>query len=172
MSIWQRADAWGDIGETKSQAGYRTIPLPQLVVNALKEWRLARPKGKLDLVFPNGKGKVESHQNIVKRDWHFLQLAAGVSVPLLDDDGKPVIGEVKQPVMRAKYPGLHALRHFYCSWCAARPQDGGLGLPLKTVQVRMDHSTLAMTADTYGHPFPSQDDAELLAAGEAALMRS
>jgi hypothetical protein len=90
----------------------------------------------------------------------------------LDDDGKPVIGEDKQPVMRAKYPGLHALRHFYCSWCAARPQDGGLGLPLKTVQVRMGHSTLAMTADTYGHLFPSQDEAELLAAGEAALMRA
>jgi len=41
---------------------------------------------------------------------------------------------------------------------------------LKTVQARMGHSTLAMTADTYGHPFPSQDDAEVLAAGERALM--
>ena len=75
-------------------------------------------------------------------------------------------------MIRAKYPGLHALRHFFASWCAARPQDGGLGLPLKTVQVRMGHSTLAMTADTYGHLFPSQDDAEVLAAGEAALMRA
>jgi hypothetical protein len=27
-----------------------------------------------------------------------------------------------------------------------------------------------MTADTYGHLFPSQDDAEVLAAGERALM--
>jgi integrase len=36
----------------------------------------------------------------------------------------------------------------------------------------MGHSTLAMTADTYGHQFPSQDDAEVLAAGEAALMRA
>jgi hypothetical protein len=50
--------------------------------------------------------------------------------------------------------------------CSAGTQDGGLGLPLKTVQVRMGQSTLAMTADTYGQLFPSQDDAEVLAAGE------
>ena len=172
VSVWQRADAWGDIGKTKSQAGYRTIPVPQLVVHALKGWKLACPKGKLDLVFPNGKGNVESHQNIVQRHWHPLQIAAKVSVPRLDTGGKPVLDDDGKPVMRAKYSGLHALRHFYCSWCAARPQDGGLGLPLKTVQVRMGHSTLAMTADRYGHLFPSQDDAEVLAAGEAALMRA
>jgi integrase len=81
-----------------------------------------------------------------------------------DDEGKQV------PVMAAKYTGLHCLRHFYASWCAARVQDGGLGLPLKTVQTRMGHSTLAMTADTYGHLFPSTDDAEVLAAGDRALM--
>jgi integrase len=34
----------------------------------------------------------------------------------------------------------------------------------------MGHSTLAMTADTYGHLLPSQDDAEVLAAGERAPM--
>src|SRR5262245_34226468 len=36
---------------------------------------------------------------------------------------------------------------FFARWWAARPQVDGLGLPLKTVQVRMGHSTLAMTAD-------------------------
>jgi hypothetical protein len=34
----------------------------------------------------------------------------------------------------------------------------------------MERSTLAMTADRYGHPFPSTDDADVLAAGERALM--
>jgi integrase len=47
---------------------------------------------------------------------------------------------------------------------------GGLGLPLKTEQVRMGHSTLAMTADRYGHVFPATDDAAVLAAGERLLM--
>ena len=35
---------------------------------------------------------------------------------------------------KAKYPGLHALRHFYASWCINRRVDGGLELPLKLVQ--------------------------------------
>jgi len=106
-----------------------------------------------------GTGEVGSHSNILQRHWHPLQLAAGVTVRTIDDKGNPM--------MRPKYSGLHALRHFFCSWCAARPQDGGLGLPLKTVQFRMGHSTLAMTADRYGHLFPSQDDTEVLAAESA-----
>ena len=112
-----------------------------------------------------------------------LQIAAGVSVPALDkegnpvmtvdEEGKPILDKAGKPVpvMAAKYGRkLHSLRHFFASWCAARVQDGGLGLPLKTVQVRMGHSSLQMTADTYGHLFPSTDDAEVLAAGERALM--
>ena len=31
-----------------------------MVVNALREWKLACPKGGLDLVFPNSRGRVES----------------------------------------------------------------------------------------------------------------
>jgi integrase len=174
-----------------------------MVVNTLREWRLACPRretGKKDAagkpimelhyVFPNAKGHVQEHENIVRRHWWPLQIAAGLATrkvykrgpkkgeplmaPLVDDEGKPVIGNDGNPMMQevitGKYSGLHCLRHFYASWCAARPQDGGLGLPLKTVQVRMGHSTLAMTADTYGHLFPSTDDAEVLAAGERALM--
>jgi integrase len=196
ITVRQRADAWGGIDQPKSEAGHRTVPVPALlVVNALKEWKLAcplrntgrkdpdgEPIKELHYVFPTGQGRVESHSNLVQRHWWPLQLAAGVSVPVLDDDGTPIMKTDKNgkplldeagkpiPVMAPKYKGLHALRHFFCSWCAARPQDGGLGLPLKTVQVRMGHSTLAMTADRYGHLFPSQDDAEVLAAGERALM--
>ena len=85
---------------------------------------------------------------------------------LLEDNGKPV------PVMAAKYGRrLHALRHFYASWCVRHVRrTAGLGLPLKTVQHRLGHSSLAMTSDTYGHLFPSTDDLEVLAAGERALM--
>ena len=157
--------------------------MPPLVVNTLKEWKVACPRRDTDkkdangepikelhFVFPNGNGNVELLPNIRRRHWHPLQIAAGVAVPAVNDEGKPVVDENGKAVMRAKYPGLHALRHFFCSWCAARREDGGLGLPLKTVQVRMGHSTLAMTADSYGHLFPSQDDAEVLAAGERALM--
>ena len=43
---------------------------------------------------------------------------------------------------KAKYPGLHALRHFYASWCINRRANGGLELPLKLVQARLGHSTV------------------------------
>jgi integrase len=176
LTVRQRADRWGVMGEPKSAAGRRTIPLPPSVVTALKEWKLACPlyrerkdgPGKLWLVFPNSVGKTFELSHITARHYWPLLIAAGVAVPRappeLDGDGKPA--------MAAKYPGLHCLRHFFCSWCAAPVKDGGLGLPLKTVQVRMGHSKLAITADRYGHLFPSTDDAELLAAGEKALLGS
>jgi hypothetical protein len=71
---------------------------------------------------------------------------------------------------KAKYTGLHALRHFYASWCINRKEDGGLGRPLKVVQHRLGHSSIQMTADVYGHLFPSGDDGAELAAAQKALL--
>ena len=55
-------------------------------------------------------------------------------------------------------PGLHALRHFYASWCINRRADGGLELPAKVVQERLGHSSIMMTMDVYGHLFPRGDN--------------
>ena len=48
----------------------------------------------------------------------------------------------------AKYTGLHPYRHFYASWLINRKADGGLELPIKTVQQRLGHSSIVMTSDT------------------------
>jgi integrase len=72
--------------------------------------------------------------------------------------------------MQAKYTGLHALRHFYASWCINRKVDGGLELPAKVVQERLGHSSITVTLDTYGHLFPRGDDQAELAAAEKALL--
>ncbi|ACM27530.1 tyrosine-type recombinase/integrase [Rhizobium rhizogenes] len=181
ITVNQRADEFGEIGRPKSEAGERRIPIPPIVVNALKEWKLAynRPmigkdgEGKpiledarlAHLIFANGAGKVESHANIINRGLVPAMIAAGVTIDTgaKDEDGNPIL--------KAKYTGLHALRHFYASWLINRPQDGGLGLPLKMVQERMGHASITMTADTYGHLFPKLDHADELAAAEAALLR-
>jgi hypothetical protein len=134
----------------KSEAGERTVPLPPMVVSALREWKLACPKGPLGLVFPNGAGKVENQGNIVNRGWVPVQIAAGVCNVVKDADGKVVLDDKGEPVKQAKYTGLHALRHFFASWCINRKVDGGLELPGKVVQERLGHSTIAMTMDTYG----------------------
>lgn len=175
ISVHQRADDFGEIGPTKSSAGERTIPVPPIVVNVLKEWKLGCPRrsitdndgqpGKeLHYVFPTGTGNIESRSNIIKRGYLPTQLAAGVSVDTGEKDDKG------KAIMAAKYGGLHALRHFYASWSINRPQDGGLGLPAKVVQERLGHSSIVMTMDTYGHLFPRGDDADEMAAAEKALL--
>ena len=153
LRVRQRADRYNTIGEPKSDAGERTVPIPPMVVAALREWKLACPKNRLDLAFPNPKGGVARRNLIVERGLKPAQVAAGV----VDQHG------------RAKYPGLHSLRHFYASWCVNRVADGGLELPLKVVQARLGHASVQMTADIYGHLFPRGDDGTELAAAERKL---
>jgi len=154
LHVRQRADRYGQIGRPKSEAGERTVPLPPMLISALREHRLACGKNSLDLVFANSRSGIEHRNTIVDHGFHPTQVAAGVA----DRDG------------RAKYKGLHALRHFYASWCINRRADGGLELPLKVVQARLGHASIQMTADTYGHLFPRGDDGAELAAAEKAFL--
>jgi integrase len=73
LHVRVRADRYNDFGAPKSESGERTVPLSPMVLNTVKEWKLACPKGPLNLVFPNGRAKVESHSNIINRAWLPLQ---------------------------------------------------------------------------------------------------
>ena len=152
LHVRQRADRYNKIGAPKSHSGERTIPLGPMVVNTLREWRLACPKGNLDLVFPTATAHIEHHSNVLR-----ALAPVMVGVGLTDKDGKP------------KY-ALHAFRHFYASWCINRRADGGLELPLKMVQERLGHASVNLTADVYGHLFPRGDDGAELAAAERVLV--
>jgi integrase len=154
LHVRQRVDQYGNFGAPKSESGERVIPLPPIVANTLREWKLACPKSTYDLVFPTGKGTPGNHANLVNRGLGPVQIAAGV----IDAAGK------------AKYSGLHALRHFYASWCINSTADGGLGLSAKAAQGRLGHSTIAMTLDVYGHLFPNGDDGSELAKAEKSLL--
>jgi integrase len=154
IHVRQRADRFNVIGQPKSESSERTVPLLPMLVTTLRAHRLACPKGKLDLVFPTRRGNVENRRNIAQRGFEPAQIAAGV----VTESGA------------AKYPGLHALRHFYASWCINRRVDGGLELPLKLVQARLGHASITMTADVYGHLFPRGDDRAEMAAAEKAFL--
>ena len=158
IHVRQRADRYNEIGSPKSHAGERSVPMSPMVVNTLKEWKLACPKGDLGLVFPNGAGKIEVLSNIYRRGFGAAQEKCGMVVDTgrKDTDGKPIL--------RPKY-GMHALRHFCASWMIA------LGFPPKRLQSIMGHSSIQMTFDTYGHLFPNaEDDHARLAAGEISLV--
>ena len=116
--VRQRADRYNSIGSPKTDASKRVVPFGKVVANTLKEWKLQCPSG--ELVFPNGKGKIEYHTHIVNRGFIPTQIAADIVIK----DGK------------AKYTGLHALRHFYASLCINSREHGGLGFLPKSVQER------------------------------------
>ena len=153
VHVRQRADRYNAIGNPKSEAGERTIPLGPFVLNMLREWKLKCPASALGLVFPTSRGRIIRHENIVRYAWWPTQIAAGV----VSASGEP------------RYPGLHAVRHFYASWLINRRADGGLELPAKVVQERLGHASITITMDTYGHLFPDGDDGDELATAERAL---
>ena len=132
----QRADRWGTIGSPKSDAGKRTIPLAAIAVNALKEWRLACPKGEKNLVFPNKAGDPESLNTILRQGLAPLQRKLGITA-----------ASKRQP----KY-GMHAFRHAAASLLIAEGWDP------KRIQTMLGHSSIQMTFDIYGHLMKSPDD--------------
>lgn len=156
ISVKQRADQFKEIGPTKSEAGVRTIPVPPVVISALKQHKLKQAPG-VTLVFANPEGQPRSHANIVNKGLKPAMIRGGVTVGTGEE-------------LEAKYTGLHALRHFYASWLINRKEDGGLGLPVKMVQERMGHASIVMTMDTYGHLFPRMDDGTELAQAANILL--
>jgi integrase len=145
LHVRRRVDRFNNFGPPKSKAGTRDIPLGPIVLNVLKRWKLACPKGEADLVFPNGVGNPESHMNILSRMFWPLLVAAKVTRlrEEKDEDGNPI--------EEAKY-SLHALRHA----AAALWIEQGLGP--KRIQTLMGHASIQQTFDQYGYLFEARDD--------------
>jgi integrase len=145
LHVRRRVDRFNNFGPPKSRAGTRDIPLSPIVLNVLKTWRLACPKGELNLVFPNGVGNVESHMNILARVFWPLLIAANVITVREERD------ENGEQIVEAKY-SLHALRH------AAAALWIEQGLSPKRIQTLMGHASIQQTFDQYGYLFESRDD--------------
>jgi len=154
IHVRQRADKGGSIGPPKSKKGKRDIPLPPIVVNALRQWRDECPKRdtglksangepvkELHFVFPNGQGNVESLSNVYDRFWQPLQMKLGLAI---DTGEKDADGN---PIMVHRY-GFHMLRH-----AAASLFIKHLGWKPSRIKDVMGHSSITMTFDLYGHLF-------------------
>lgn len=148
ITVRKRADRYCDMGNTKSKSGRREIPMGPGLANVLKAWRVACPKGDLDLVFPNGVGNVETHSNIYNRIFKPLMLKSGI----VDGEGAPRFS-------------LHAMRHAAASLFIEQ------GWPPKKIQTMLGHSSITMTYDVYGHLFhdPAKD-VDLMGEMERGLL--
>lgn len=113
----------------KTDASRRTIPLPNVVVNALAAHLVSFPVGPEGLVFTNAKGGriVRSRFN---EAWRRAVSAAGLSEEL----------------------DFHDLRHYYASLLIRH------GESVKVVQARLGHASATETLDTYAHLWPDSED--------------
>jgi integrase len=152
LTVAQRADAFNVIGPPKSKAGRRSVPMPPALVAELKRWKLACPIGEVNLAFPNGIGRIETHANLLQRLFGPLQVRAGVTEP--DGAGEPTW----------RY-GFHALRHAAASMWIERGTDP------KRIQTWLGHASIQLTFDTYGHLFEAAaSDASVASAIAAELL--
>lgn len=140
LTVNQRADRWRKIGPVKTDKSERTIPLPTRAIAAITTWMSQAPRSDQDLLFPNGKGKVDFYQNVYRRLWLPLMLLAGLAKKTTKVDGQ---GRAKVAIKPAF--SMHALRHAAVSlWI----EQGAL--PLR-VRQWAGHSSVRFTLDVYGH---------------------
>ncbi|MBL6426559.1 MAG: site-specific integrase [Maritimibacter sp.] len=135
IKVFQRADEYCVIGDPKSRAGVREIPMSPTVLKTLREWQLSSKPNELNLVFPNGVGKVQNYSNIYNR----------VFKPMLVSNG--IVNEAGE----AKF-GIHALRHAAASLFIEQ------GWNPKKIQTLLGHASITMTMDTYGHLFENAEE--------------
>ena len=115
-------------GPPKTRASNRTIPLPQVVVDALATHLAQFPAEPGGLVFRLS-GKPITRSAFGHR-WRDAVAAAGLPAGT----------------------GFHALRHYYASLLIRH------GESVKTVQARLGHASAVETLDTYSHLWPDSDD--------------
>lgn len=140
IHVRRRADAFNTIGEPKSAAGLRAVPMGPYVANMLKHWKLACPNSSMDLVFPNRWGRVRAHTTVLKRRFKPLCRSLGAELR------------------------WHDLRHFAVSLWIEQ------GFSVKEVVTFAGHSSVQMTMDRYGHLFRSPDHQRGMADIEARLL--
>jgi len=126
----------------KSKAGRRSITLPEIAIEALREHRKQllelRLKLGADLLFPNLEGRPLRPSAV---SWEWGRLA--------DRLGEPAIT-------------FHALRHTHASQLIAS------GVDIVTISKRLGHAKPSITLAIYAHMFAA-DDSKAAAAVNAAL---
>lgn len=112
-------DAWYN---TKTETSTRRVDLGPGMLTGLKKWKLACPKSKFNLIFPNTVGNPINHNNLVNR--HF----------------KPALKAAKLPKIR-----FHDLRHTYASLLIEQGEN------IKYIQNQLGHSSPTVTLNVYAH---------------------
>lgn len=119
----------------KTQASYRVVPLPTVVVDALARHLAVFPANDLGFVFTTEPSLPIRRTAFSARVW------------------RPAIKQAGLPVGTR----FHDLRHYYASLLIRH------GESVKVVQARLGHASAAETLDTYSHLWPDSEDQTRLA---------
>ena len=124
----------------------RTVPVPSFVADDLEQHLATRPQDPSAFVFTGPEGGPFRHANFYRRHYKKAVIEAGLD-----------------PRVR-----FHDLRHTAAALMIAE------GAHLLAVKERLGHSSIQVTADRYGHLFPSLEEAltaRLDASFRAAVAR-
>jgi integrase len=113
----------------KTKASYRTVPLPDVVLEAMAAHLATFELGPDGLVFTNDRDEP------IRRT-------------RFSDAWRPTVSRAGLPAGT----GFHALRHYYASLLIRH------GESVKVVQSRLGHASAAETLDTYSHLWPDSED--------------
>ena len=119
-----------EFGPPKTNASVRTIPLPNVVVDALAAHLAEFPVEPDGLLFTTTFGKR------LTRSWF----------------GHAVWSPAREAASLPKGTRFHDLRHYYASLLIRH------GESVKVVQARLGHASAAETLDTYSHLWPDSED--------------
>lgn len=142
----KRIEGGMGIGEPKSEAGRRAISIPARVTALLQAHREKQREdsGNIDLVFANKSGTMICPSHFRRDSWYPLREKAHEH-----EDNKDENGKKKTDFKSLRF---HDLRHTHATLLIMA------GVPLKVVQSRLGHSSIKVTADTYGHLLPGADE--------------
>jgi integrase len=133
------------IGPPKTPASYRTIPLPQVVVDALAAHLATAPAMEVELLDTTIKP-------IPKRRPARLVFVTPAGRPLrrtrFDEQWRVLAAKIDLPDGTT----FHDMRHYYASLLIAH------GEIVKVVQKRLGHKSAVKTLDTYSHLWPDTED--------------
>jgi integrase len=142
----------------KTPASYRTIPLPQIVIDALAAHLAAFPATRVEILDATVKPAPKSRPVA-------LIFTSAAGRPLRRTRFSDVWRRAAATAELGDGVTFHDLRHFYASLLIRH------GESVKVVQKRLGHKSAVETLDTYSHLWPDSED-RTREAVDTALRRS
>lgn len=142
VTIDRQMSAQQLLGPVKTRRSRRVVPMPAVVVEALRAHRKAFPPVVREVGDVDGKTMHRAALVFIRRD----------GTPANADNIRKPFNRARDKVGLASSVCFHVLRHTYASLLIAA------GTHLTAIQERMGHASIKVTSDIYGHLYPAEDD--------------